>query len=377
MSLPRPSSVPPPFPARGGHALPRRGSRLSLREALDRLPKVELHCHIEGTMRPETVVDLARRNGIALPTSDVTDLYRYGSLTEFLSVFWLVQSVLVTRDDWARLAFESVVDAAAHGRVYAELFFTPARHLAAGQRLADIVAGLADGLRAAETETGSRAALIADIDRAFGPAAGEQMVRELIGLRRTRAAGVERVIGIGMDSTELGVNPAAFAPAYRLAASAGLRRTAHQGENSPAAAIATVIDVLGAERLDHGLSLLDDPELTRRVAAERIPLTVCPNSNILIANAYRTLAEHPFPAMRTAGVLATLNTDDPAMSDLDLGYEYSSAAEAFGYGFDDMVRVALDGVEASWLDPGGQANIRAHILDAAAGLRLSMGPAAR
>jgi adenosine deaminase len=341
------------------------------------LPKVELHCHIEGTMRPATVVELARRNGVDLPTGDVTELYRYGSLDEFLSVFWLVQSVLGRREDWARLAYESVVDAAAHGRVYAELFFTPARHLAAGQRLADIVAGLADGLRAAEVDTGSRAALIADIDRAFGPAAGWQMVSELIELRRGRAPGAERVIGIGMDSTELGVDPASFAPAYRLAAPAGLRRTAHQGENSPPAAIATVLDVLGAERVDHGLSLLGDAALTRRVAAERIPLTVCPNSNIRIANAYRTLAEHPFPRMRAAGVLATLNTDDPALTDLDLGYEYGSVAAAFDYSFDDMVRIALDGVEASWLDLGGQAHIRAHILDAAAGLRLSMRPPGR
>jgi len=139
-----------------------------LDEALEKLPKVELHCHVEGTMRPATVLDLAKRNDISLPTTDLDELYRYGSLDEFLSVFWLVQSCLQTRDDWSRLAYESVVDAALHGRVYAETFFTPARHLAAGQRLGDIVAGLAEGIDAAEAETGARCFLIADMDRAFG-----------------------------------------------------------------------------------------------------------------------------------------------------------------------------------------------------------------
>jgi adenosine deaminase len=343
--------------------------RLTLAAALDLLPKVELHCHVEGTMRPSTVVELATRNGVRLPTTDVTELYSYRSLDEFLAVFWLVQSTLASRDDWARLAYESVLDAAGHGRAYAELFFTPARHLDAGQALADIVAGLADGLAAAEAETGSRAMLIADMDRAYGPAAATRMVDDLGELRRRGAHGIERVLGVGMDSTELGVDPVSFAGAYRLATRYGFRLTGHQGENSPPSAVATVVDVLGAERVDHGLSLVDDPELIRRFAAEQIPLTVCPNSNIRIANAYPRLADHPFPAMRAAGLLATLNTDDPAMTDLDLGYEYASVAEAFGYGFDDMVAIALDGVEASWLDAGGKADLRGRITTAADALR--------
>src|SRR6185369_589184 len=123
-------------------APPDQAAPLDLATALDLLPKVELHCHVEGTMRPGTVLELAKRQGLALPTDNLDELYSYGSLNEFLDIFWLVQSTLGGREDWARLGYESVVDAAVHGRVYAELFFTPARHLAAGQRLADVVAGL-------------------------------------------------------------------------------------------------------------------------------------------------------------------------------------------------------------------------------------------
>lgn len=333
----------------------------TIAEALQRLPKVELHCHVEGTMRPSTVVELAQANGITLPTSDPTQLYRYTSLDTFLEIFWLVQSVLGGRGDWARLAYESVIDGAEHGLAYRETFFTPARHLDAGQDLGDIIAGLAEGLEAAEEATGVQVALIADIDRAYGPGPGLEMVERLVELRRAGAPGTDRVLGIGLDSTELGVDPRDFVDAYELAARSGLRRTSHQGEVTPPTTIQAGIDVLGCERIDHGLTLLDDPELTQRFVDERIPMTVCPNSNIRIANAYPRLEEHPYPRMRELGLLATLNTDDPALTDLDLTYEYRSVKEAFDYSWDDMVAIALDGVEASWLDDADARSLRERI----------------
>ncbi|MBW3601786.1 MAG: adenosine deaminase [Actinobacteria bacterium] len=333
--------------------------------ALDRLPKVELHCHVEGTMRPQTVVELADKNGVALPSRDPTVLYRYSSLDTFLEVFWLVQSTLADRGDWARLAYEGIVDGAAHGLVYRETAFTPARHLAGGQNLADIVAGLAEGLEAAERETRVPAVLIASIDRAFGGGAGLEMVERLVELRRAGAAGTDRVVGVGLDSTELGVDPTDFAAAFALAGRAGLRRTSHQGEETPPAFIALGVDALGSERIDHGISIVDDPDLTRRFAREQVPLTVCPNSNVLIANAVPRLEDHPFPRMRAAGLLATLNTDDPALTDLDLGYEYASALSAFGLSWDEMVAIALDGVEAAWLDDDARRAMGARVRSAA------------
>ena len=346
---------------------------VSLAEALRLLPKVELHCHLEGTMRPRTLVQLARVRGVPLPADDPAELYRYRSLNEFLSVFWLVQSVLRTRDDWARLAYESVLDGAAAGRVYAECFFTPARHLAGGQRLADILAGLADGLAAGDAATGARTMLICDMDRAYGPAAGRQLIEELGELRRAGARGADRVLGIGMDSTELGVDPRDYLPAYRRAAELGLRRTGHQGEDSPPADVAALVDELGAERIDHGLSAARSPELVARLADRHIPLTMCPTSNVVIANRMRSVADHPLPLLRASGVLVTLNTDDPAMTDLDLAREFTRCAEAWGWGLHEMAELAMDGVTGSWLDPGEAAALRARIAAARDALAQSCG----
>jgi len=340
-----------------------------LAEALRALPKVELHCHVEGTMRPATVAELAAKNGVALPAGDVRDLYRYGSLDEFLKVFWLVQSVLADAGDWERLGYESVLDGAAAGRVYAEVFVTPARHLAAGQTLSSVLAGLSAGLAAGDAETGARTMIIVDMDRAYGGDAGLQLMSELIELRRSGAPGTDRVLGIGMDSTEYGVDPLSFAPAYREAAAAGLHRTGHQGENSPAAAVGVVAVGLGAERIDHGLSLIEDPDLVAFFAERRIPLTMCPTSNVVIANAYSSVDRHPLPRLRDAGVLVTVNTDDPALTDLDLAREYLACASAWNWTFDQMVDIALDGVEATWLDDSDKRALSARIRSEADRLR--------
>lgn len=325
----------------------------------DAIPKVELHCHVEGTVRPATVVDFARQFGRRLPTDDPTELYHYDSLDSFLDIFWLVQELISDRDAWARVAYESILDAAPHGLRYRETFFTPARHLAAGQRLTDIVAGLSEGLELAERETGIGSRLICDIDRAYGSAAALDLVQELVDQRRRGYA--ERVIGIGMDSTERGVDLRSFGPAYDLARRSGLRLTGHAGEDAAVGAenIAIAVDVLGVDRVDHGVAVVGDADLTQRLAETRIPLTVCPSSNVVVAHRFASLAEHPFSRMRQAGLLVTLNTDDPAMIDMDLGREYRAVAAAQELSPGDVADVALDGIEASWMDDGEKRDMRA------------------
>jgi adenosine deaminase len=328
-------------------------------DEFDRIPKVELHCHVEGTVRPGTVVELARKAGRPLPVDDPADLYNFESLDSFLSIFWLVQETLTTRDDWARIAYESLIDGSAHGLRYREMFFTPARHLAAGMRLADIVAGLTDGIEVAEAEAPVRARIIADADRAFGPEAALDLVEGIGAVMR--AGGGERMIGFGADSTELGVDLAAFAPAFEAARRLGLRRTCHAGEAVGVGPenVRIALDVLGAERIDHGVAITEDPALVARAAEEGIPLTVCPTSNVVTANRYESLREHPFRAMRDAGVRVTINTDDPAMQALDLGLEYRNVAEAYGFDVAEMGRIAVEGIESTWLDDGERRALRA------------------
>jgi adenosine deaminase len=326
-------------------------------DRFDAIPKVELHCHVEGTVRPSTVVELARKHGRKLPSEDPTELYRFESLDSFLAIFWLVQELIGDRDDWARVAYESLVDAAPHGLRYREMFFTPARHLAAGQPLGEIVAGLTEGIEAAERETAVRCALICDIDRAYGGTAATELAEGLTELRRAGSA--ERVIGLGMDSTERGVDPRDFAAAYDVARAAGLRATGHAGEDTGPENIAAALDALNLERIDHGIAIVEDPELMARVAEARISLNVCPTSNVVIANRFPTLADHPFRRMREAGLLVTINTDDPAMTDLDLGAEYRDVAAAMGYTFEEMCAIAIEGIEATWLDDEERRSLRA------------------
>jgi adenosine deaminase len=343
------------------------GSGLSLPQALRALPKVELHCHLEGAMRQDTAADLARKNGVPLPPGDTRDggdrsgPRRYGSLDEFLGVYGQVQSVLADQSDWERLGYESVLDGAATGRVYAEVFVSPMRQLAAGQQLGSVLAGLSAGLAAGDAQTGCVTRLIVNMDRGYGGEAGLQLMTELIGLRRANAPGADRVIGIGMDSAELNVDPLSFAPAYREAAAAGLRRCGHQGQVSPPATIGVAAIGLGAERIDHGVTLIEDPGLVAFFAARRIPLTMCPTSNVVIANACSSVARHPLPALRAAGVLVTLNSDDPALTGVDLAGEYATCAAAWNWSWDQMVGLALDGVTASWLDDDGKRALSARI----------------
>ena len=207
------------------------------------------------------------------------------------------------------------------------------------------------------------------MDRAYGPEAGLELVEALGELRRAGRA--ERVIGIGGDSTELGVDFRAFAaragrgPAPRLPAHVPRRRGRRAGPSN----IAIALDVLGAERIDHGVAIVEDPELVRRMAGERIPLTVCPWSNVVIANRFPSLAEHPFRSMRDAGLLLTVNTDDPAMMEWDLGREYAALAAGQGYDLAEMGRIGVEGIASTWLDEGEQAALRASFEAELAGAR--------
>lgn len=321
-------------------------------EYLRRLPKVELHCHVEGTLRPATVIDLAARHDIALPTTDVDAIYRYDTIYEFLEIFRLVNSTVIDRGDFARVAYEAMEDGARLGNLkYREMFFNPTLHTTRGVPMATVIDGLVEGLAAAEADLGVRGALIADIYRQDPPAMAVQMVEEVIAHRRPA------LIGLGMDAAEAPDPPERFADAFALARSAGLRLTSHCAEDGPPANVTTCLDVLGCERLDHGYHIVEDPAVVARCRDEGTWFTCCPTSTAVVYG-WPDLTTHPITTMITEGLNVMLNSDDPTMFHTDIGTEYVAFCGQNHYSPGLVRRLVLGGVEAAWLDDTDKAALR-------------------
>lgn len=322
-------------------------------EYLRRLPKVELHCHVEGTLRPATVVDLAHKHGIALPTEDVRHIYDYESIYEFLEIFRLVNSTVIDRDDFARVAYESLEDGVRLGNLkYREMFFNPTLHTTRDVRMATIIDGLIDGARAAEVDFGVQCRLIADVYRQDPVPMAKQMVEEVIANRR------DELIGLGMDAAEAPDPPEQFAECFALAGDAGLHRTSHASEDAPPVNITTCLDVLGCERIDHGYHILADEAVVERCRDEGIHFTCCPTSTAVVYG-WPDLTAHPIKGMMAAGLLVHLNSDDPTMFHTDIGKEYVDFCGQNGYPPEVAKQLVRNGVDATWLDDSDRAALRA------------------
>ncbi len=232
---------------------------MNYEEFLRRVPKVELHCHLEGTVRQATFADLAKKHDVALPTDDVDKLYDYDSIYEFLKIFGMVSSTLIDREDFARVSYETLEDGVNLGNLkYREMFFNPTLHTRRGVKYATVVDGLVDGIRAAEQDLGVRCRLIADVYRQDPPEMAREMVEQVLAHRP------DELIGLGMDGAEAPDPPEKFVESYRLAGEGGLRLTAHACEDAPAENITTCLDVLGCERIDHGYHILGDERVVER-----------------------------------------------------------------------------------------------------------------
>lgn len=321
-------------------------------EYLRRLPKVELHCHVEGTLRPSTVADLASKHGMTLPVAEVDELYSYESIYEFLEVFRFVNSTVVDQDDFARVAYESLEDGVRLGNLkYREMFFNPTLHTPRGVPMKTVIDGLAEGIAAAEAEFGVRCLLIADVYRQDDPAMALAMTEEVLANRRPE------LIGLGMDGAEAPDPPERFVDSYRLAAKAGLRLTSHAAEDAPPANILTCLDVLGCERIDHGYHILADEAVVARCRDEGIHFTCCPTSTAVVYG-WPDLTSHPIKGMIEAGLLVHLNSDDPTMFRTDIGKEYVDFIGQNGYPPELAKQLVLNGVEATWLDAADKASLR-------------------
>jgi len=317
------------------------------------LPKVELHCHVEGTARASTVAELAAKHGVPLGVDDPDDLYTYDSLADFLNAFGTVCSAFVESQDFHRLAYEAAEDAAAAGTRYREMFFSPGFHLDRGVPFETMWSGIVAGVAEGETDHGVRTRLIMDIDKpkGIGPA--------MALLEVARTADRDLLLGLGGDSTERGLDHRMFEPLIKEANNLGFKTCFHCGEDGPAENIAVMVEA-GIDRIDHGTHLLDMPELVKRVVDEQIPLTSCPSSNVEIG-IVESLTAHPFADQLAAGALVTLNSDDPTFFRFDLADEYERIAAEFAFDYDAMVGIRDNAIEASWLDDTDKAALRAEL----------------
>ena len=324
---------------------------MSLTTYIAAMPKVELHVHLEGSVRPETLLELARRHGMPLPAQTVAGLREWYTFTDFghfIQVYRLLSACIRTTDDIELVAREFLAGQAAQNVRYSEVTYTAYTHYAQkGLPFADQLAALNRARAWAVRELGVDMGLIVDIDRSM-PAEDSLLVADwAIG-----AAG-DGVVALGLGGPEVGPPPEKHRAAFARARAAGLPSVPHAGETEGPASVWGALRALGAVRIGHGVRCLEDPALVAELRDRQIPLEVCPSSNVCLGVA-PSMAEHPLPRLLDAGLYVTLNSDDPPMFNTTLTGEYQAAAETFGMGAAALDRLALNGLHAALLPPAAR-----------------------
>jgi adenosine deaminase len=310
------------------------------------MPKVELHCHLLGTVRPGTFIDLARKAGAPIPRGDIEAFYLRGkNPVGVLKALRMLDQIIRQPEDLHRLAREYLEDAAAHGVRYAEFFWNPT----GTARVSGVtyVKALEAIVRAIRDSKGIIGRLIPAIDREATPADAVEMVRWVTAHRPAE------VVGIGIDYSEVDRPPEMFAEAYRLATKAGLKKTAHAGEfGCPWTNVRTAIEVLGVDRVDHGYTVLDNPDYARRCAESGIVFTVVPTNSYYLRTLpkERWALDHPIRHMPARGIRVHPNTDDPTFHHVTPTAAWQMMVRDFGFGIDDLRAFMLNGLDAAWID---------------------------
>ncbi len=316
-------------------------------ESIAALPKTELHVHIEGTLEPQMMFDLAHRNAYELPfpsIEDVRNAYRFTDLQSFLDIYYQGAAVLQTPTDFYDLMFVYLEKAAGDGVRHAEIFFDPQSHTERGIGFPVFMQGFRDAIADAGSQLGMSADLILCFLRHLS---GEEAMQTL----REAEPHLDGVIAVGLDSSEKGRPPELFEAAYSRARDLGLRTVAHAGEEGPPSYVVGALDVLGVERVDHGVRSLEDEGLVERLRREQVPLTVCPLSNVAL-KVVPAMSDHPLPLLMEAGVLVTVNSDDPAYFGGYVGDNYLAVVDGLGLDESAVVQLAGNSIKASFLDEG-------------------------
>ncbi|MBV8221692.1 MAG: adenosine deaminase [Solirubrobacterales bacterium] len=303
-----------------------------------------MHLHIEGTLEPELMFELARRNGVSLPYADadaVRRAYRFANLQSFLDVYYQACSVLSHERDFYELTSAYLTRARADGVRHVEIFFDPQTHTSRGVRFETVVRGISRALIEAR-QNAMTSQLIMCFLRDLSADDAMATLEQALAHR-------EMIFGVGLDSAEVGHPPRKFRDVFERAAAAGFRVVAHAGEEGPPEFIWQALDVLGAERIDHGVRCLEDHSLVQRLESDRIPLTVCPFSNVKL-RVVDTLEQHPLATMLDRGLCATVNSDDPAYFGGYVGENLAGVAKALRLDDAALVQLARNSFEASFLD---------------------------
>jgi adenosine deaminase len=327
----------------------------SLEDFVLRMPKVELHVHLEGSMRPAVLLELARRNGVALPAEDEAGLaqwFRFRDFEHFVQVYLTCSKALRAPEDFQLLVSDVLAEQARQNILYTEAHFTIGTHLSNGIDGDEVLAALEEAIRAGEARHGVRLRLIPDIVRNVPGMAGPTLEWALAA--RDRGIGV----ALGLSGSEGRFDNERFREPFAAAARAGLHRVAHAGEHAGPASIRSVLDVCGAERIGHGVRAVEDPALMAELRERGIPLEVCPSSNVCLGVA-PDLERHPFDRLLRAGCRVTVNSDDPAFFDTTLTDEYLRLARTFGYDPAALADLALAGLSAAFLPEGERAALEA------------------
>jgi len=301
-------------------------------------PKIELHVHLEGTVRPRTLLEIAGRNDYGLPADteeELEELYDFRDFAHFIDVWILTTNALRTAEDFRQVVVDYAAEAAAHGAVYVEGIFSPAERVRRGVGWDEIFSGYCDGAQEARELHGVEMRLTPDIVRGFPLDEAEQVVRHSAKYRD------RGIVGVGLGGLEADFPPEPYEPVFTLAREEGLASVPHAGEVAGPPSVRGALDELGADRLRHGIRAAEDPGLLREIAGRRIVLDVCPISN-LRTRAVASLDEHPLPRLVEAGALCSISTDDPAMFGTDLGHDYE-AATSFGLDPRDFFAAGLEG----------------------------------
>ena len=319
--------------------------KVRLPALLARMPKAELHIHIEGSLEPELIFALAQRNGVSIPYADVESLrraYAFSNLQSFLDIYYAGASVLRTEQDFDDMARAYLRRAAADNVVHAEIFFDPQTHTARGVAMETVVNGLHRACAEAGPAMGISAWLILCFLRHLSEEEAFETLEQALPYRN-------KIIGVGLDSSEVGHPPEKFARVFARCRELGFRLVAHAGEEGPPEYVWTALDLLKVERVDHGVQSAKDPALMRRLAQDRIPLTVCPLSNLKLC-VFPSLASHNLGALLQAGLVATVNSDDPAYFGGYMNDNFTQTFAATGLGAAHAYTLARNSFEASFID---------------------------